>query len=42
MKNFMNLTAIVLGIAMLRDKATDGAYNFEAGMKKTRRKRRQS
>lgn len=38
MKNFINLTAIVLGIAMLRDKATDGAYNFEAGMKKQEEK----
>lgn len=38
MKNFMNLTAIMLGIAMLRDKATDGAYNFEAGMKKQEEK----
>lgn len=33
MKNFMNLTAIVLGVAMLRNKVNDGTYNFEAGMK---------
>lgn len=38
MKNFMNLTAIVLGVAMLRDKAADEAYNFEAGMKKQEEK----
>ena len=33
MKNFMNLGGIMLGAAMLCDKATDGCYNFEAGMK---------
>lgn len=33
MKNFMYLTAMVLGATMLREKATDGNYNFEAGMK---------
>lgn len=33
MKNFMNLAAIVLGIAVLRDKVNDEGYNFEAGMK---------
>lgn len=38
MKNFMKLTAIMLGIAMLRDKATDENYNFEAGMKKQEEK----
>ena len=38
MKNFMNLTAIVLGAAILCDKAADGAYNFEAGMKKQEEK----
>lgn len=38
MKNFMKLTAIILGVAMLRDKATDENYNFEAGMKKQEEK----
>lgn len=38
MKNFMKLTAIMLGVAMLRDKATDENYNFEAGMKKQEEK----
>lgn len=33
MKNFMNLVEIMLGATMLCDKATDGGYNFEAGMK---------
>lgn len=33
MKNFMNLVGIMLGATMLCDKATDGNYNFEAGMK---------
>ena len=33
MKNFMNLVGIMLGATMLCDKATDGGYNFEAGMK---------
>lgn len=33
MKNFMNLVEIMLGATMLCDKATDGSYNFEAGMK---------
>lgn len=38
MKNFMKLTAIMLGVVMLRDKATDENYNFEAGMKKQEEK----
>lgn len=38
MKNFMKLTAIMLGVAMLSDKATDENYNFEAGMKKQEEK----
>ena len=38
MKNFMKLTAIMLGVAMLCDKATDENYNFEAGMKKQEEK----
>lgn len=38
MKNFVKLTAIMLGVAMLRDKATDENYNFEAGMKKQEEK----
>lgn len=38
MKNFMKLAAIMLGVAMLRDKATDENYNFEAGMKKQEEK----
>lgn len=38
MKNFMKLTAIMLGVAMLRDKATDENYNFEVGMKKQEEK----
>lgn len=38
MKNFMKLTAIMLGVAMLRDKATDENYNFEAGMKNKKKK----
>ena len=38
MKNFMKLTAIMLGVSMLRDKATDENYNFEAGMKKQEEK----
>ena len=38
MKNFIKLTAIMLGVAMLRDKATDENYNFEAGMKKQEEK----
>lgn len=38
MKNFMNLVGIMLGVAMLRDKATDENYNFEAGMKKQEEK----
>ena len=33
MKNFMNFVGIMLGAVMLCDKATDGGYNFEAGMK---------
>lgn len=33
MKNFMNFVGIMLGAAMLCDKATDEGYNFEAGMK---------
>lgn len=33
MKNFMNPEGIMLGATMLCDKATDGSYNFEAGMK---------
>lgn len=38
MKNFMKLTAIMLGVAILCDKATDENYNFEAGMKKQEEK----
>lgn len=38
MKNFMKLTAIMLGVEMLRDKVTDENYNFEAGMKKQEEK----
>lgn len=38
MKNFMKLTAIMLGAVMLCDKATDENYNFEAGMKKQEEK----
>lgn len=33
MKIFMNFVGIMLGAAMLCDKATDEGYNFEAGMK---------
>lgn len=38
MKNFMKLTTIMLGVAMLCDKATDENYNFEAGMKNKKKK----
>lgn len=38
MKNFMESTTIMSGVAMLRDKATDENYNFEAGMKKQEEK----
>ena len=38
MTNFMKLTASMLGVAMLRDKATDENYNFEVGMKKQEEK----
>lgn len=38
MKNFINFVGIMLGAAMLCDKATDENYNFEAGMKKQEEK----